>query len=181
MLQQQRWQVINMKTLSHYILPSHTSSQLHIQRWPAQTTKSNDAHRQPHNSAQKIFRYKTKRWNHIKACCGISKNSKGVKSASIDTWQSRLSVSSVYRKPTECKPVVEWQKYKMTNIIKSAKYFYKICFQFNHYRSLDLAINLLLSHINYNVNKHVLIFTNGHLNVLKRNINTVFKIFYPVE
>ena len=69
----------------------------------------------------------------------------------------------------------------MTNIIKSAKYFYKICFQFNHYRSLDLTINLLLSHINYNVNKHVLIFTNGHLNVFKRNINTVFKIFYPVE
>ena len=51
----------------------------------------------------------------------------------------------------------------MTNIINSAKYFYKICFQFNHYRSLDLTINLLLSHINYNVNKHVLIFTNGHL------------------
>ena len=61
----------------------------------------------------------------------------------------------------------------------AAKYIYKICFQFNHYRSVDMTINLLLSHINYNVNKHVLIFTNGHLNVLERNINTVYKILYP--
>ena len=45
------------------------------------------------------------------------------------------------------------------SVFNLIKYFYTV----NHYRSVNVTINLLFSSINYNVNKHVLIFTNGHL------------------
>ena len=100
MLQQQRWQVINMKTLSHYshyILPSHTSYQLDNH----QATKYENLTTQP----QLLLVVASIPHTTSHLALNVLSLDTWIMIGSINTWAVRIICIHLIYKPTPCNTV----------------------------------------------------------------------------